>query len=168
MEINALTRVGALLEAHPELEAPLIAFVPAFEKLRNPILRATVAKLATLEQAAKVGGIPLPELLAFLHRTLGQTGPLPEAAAPGTPGLRPPWHQTEAVVAELDATALLATGTHPLALVKQTLASHVAGAIVVVRSDFEPAPLLAQMTKDGYQVACWQEGAGFVTSLRKP
>lgn len=42
MEITPLTKVGALLETHPELAEALIERVPAFAKLRNPILRATV------------------------------------------------------------------------------------------------------------------------------
>ena len=37
------TKVGALLEAYTALEPALIAIAPAFEKLRNPMLRRTVA-----------------------------------------------------------------------------------------------------------------------------
>ena len=64
MQITPETRVGPLLDAHPELEDPLVAFVPAFDKLKNPVLRRTVARFATLEHAARVGGVALPELLA--------------------------------------------------------------------------------------------------------
>jgi hypothetical protein len=169
MEITALTKIGALLEAHPELEQPLIDRVPTFEKLRNPILRATVAKLATLEQAAKVGSIPLPDLLAFLRRQLGQTGVDPTAGGPSSLSETwPPWYRPDAVVAELDAAAMLAQGSHPLAAVKQALASRPPGAIVVVISDFEPAPLLEQLSKEGMLTACVKAGPVFRTCLRRP
>ena len=170
MEISALTRIGALLEAHPELEEPLIGFVPAFAKLRNPILRATVAKLATLEQAAKVGNVALPELITFLRHRLGQDGGVPEPIpAPNrTADTWPAWYRAEAVVAELDAAALLASGGHPLAAVKQALSSKPPGAIVLLKSDFEPAPLLEQMPREGILAACVKEGPVYRTCLRRP
>ena len=48
-----------LLEHCPELEDELLALSPAFAKLKNPILRRTVAKVATLCQAAGTGEIPV-------------------------------------------------------------------------------------------------------------
>jgi hypothetical protein len=50
------TQVGALLEAYPELEARRIELASAFEKLKNPVLRRTVARVATIAQAACVAG----------------------------------------------------------------------------------------------------------------
>ena len=54
-DITAGTKVAALLSAHPELEDLLISMSPAFIKLRNPVLRRSVARVATLRQAAAVG-----------------------------------------------------------------------------------------------------------------
>ena len=53
--ITPETKVGALLDAYPELEAVLIELAPPFRKLKNPVLRRTVARLTSLAQAAKVG-----------------------------------------------------------------------------------------------------------------
>jgi len=61
--IGPETTIGALLEAYPELEDVLVEMAPAFAKLRNPIVRRTVAKVATLEQAAKIGGISLQAMI---------------------------------------------------------------------------------------------------------
>ena len=52
--ISPKTKVGELLDAYPELENVLMAMSPAFEKLKNPILRKTVAKVATLQQVCIV------------------------------------------------------------------------------------------------------------------
>ena len=55
--ITPATKVAELLESWPELEEALVAQAPAFRRLKNPVLRRTVARVATLEQAAGVGGI---------------------------------------------------------------------------------------------------------------
>ncbi|HSM51463.1 MAG TPA: DUF1858 domain-containing protein, partial [Thermoanaerobaculia bacterium] len=68
--ITPQTKVLALLEAYPRLEEVLIGYVPAFQKLKNPILRRTVAKVATLSQAARIGGIAAPDLVRALRRAL--------------------------------------------------------------------------------------------------
>lgn len=172
MEIDARTKVGALLSAHPELEEPLIEFVPAFARLRNPILRATVARLATLEQAARVGGVALPDLVLFLRRRLGQEEEpaAAGAAAPEAATSWPEWFDPQAVVARLDASSLLERGLHPLAQVKKALAAHPAGGIVVVLSDFEPAPLIDQLTREGFLAACRacrEDGRGYETAFRR-
>jgi len=42
-------KVGQLLEIYPEAESLLIEWVLAFKNLQDPVLRRTVAKIATLE-----------------------------------------------------------------------------------------------------------------------
>ena len=54
-DITAGTKVAALLSEHPELEDLLISMSPAFIKLRNPVLRRSVARIATLREATAVG-----------------------------------------------------------------------------------------------------------------
>ena len=52
-----------IINAYPELENELVNYVPAFEKLKNPLLRHTVAKVATLQQAATIGRVFTLEFL---------------------------------------------------------------------------------------------------------
>ena len=169
MDITPNTRVGELLEAHPELEDGLITLVPAFAKLRNPVLRATLAKVATLEHAALVGDIPLPDLIGHLRRALGQAGePMaaPAASAGEATDSWPPWYQAEDVVAELSVAEVLAAGDHPLALSRKLLLGGSPDAIVVLASDFEPAPLLEQVRRQGILAACVRQGSGYRTALK--
>lgn len=72
LAITPATRIGDLLAAHPELEEVLTGMAPAFAKLRNPILRKTVAKVATVEQAARIGGMDLREMVSRLRAAAGQ------------------------------------------------------------------------------------------------
>ena len=44
LPIGPETTIGALLEAYPELEGILVEMAPAFAKLRNPVVRRTVAQ----------------------------------------------------------------------------------------------------------------------------
>ena len=53
--ITPKTKVLELIEAFPQLEDVLIDYVPAFEKLKNPVLRWTVGRITSLQQAAAVG-----------------------------------------------------------------------------------------------------------------
>ena len=58
IEITPSITVHELLEAYPELEDVLIGIAPPFKKLKNPILRRSVAKIATIKHISSVGGVP--------------------------------------------------------------------------------------------------------------
>ena len=60
------------MKSYPELEDVLIAMAPPFKKLKNPVLRRSVAKLATLQQAAAVARIPISQVLNDLRAAVGQ------------------------------------------------------------------------------------------------
>ena len=59
--ISPKTKVGELLDVYPELEPVLMSMSPAFEKLRNPVLRKTVARVATF--AAGIYAAPILDML---------------------------------------------------------------------------------------------------------
>lgn len=70
--ISPKTKVLQLIEAYPQLEDILISHVPTFKKLKNPVLRKTVAKIATLQQAASIGNIEVGDLINILRKEVGQ------------------------------------------------------------------------------------------------
>ncbi len=72
IEITPSTKVNELLDAYPELEDTLIGIAPPFKKLKNPFLRKSVAKVATMKHISVVGGIPLNELISKLRVAVGQ------------------------------------------------------------------------------------------------
>ena len=71
--ISPKTKVGELLDHFPNLESVLMEMSPAFEKLKNPILRKTVARVATLQQVAVVGGLNVNEIVNRLRKEVGQS-----------------------------------------------------------------------------------------------
>lgn len=84
------SRVGDLLERWPHLEAVLIDLSPRYRALKNPVLRRTVAKVATLRQVAAVGGVPLATLIERLREAAGLAPLAVSEAEAGAPGARPP------------------------------------------------------------------------------
>ncbi len=72
LEITPAVTVKDLLDTYPELEDELISMAPPFKKLRNPLLRRSVAKVATIRHIASVAGIPLDELISKIRKAVGQ------------------------------------------------------------------------------------------------
>jgi len=87
MTLDAKTKLAELLKSYPFLLEFLAGWSPKFAKLRNPLLRNTVGKLATLDQVAAMGDIPLDRLLAAIgdevRRLTGETVSGGSAAAGG-------------------------------------------------------------------------------------
>ena len=75
MGINANTKINDLLKEHPFLEDFLVTLSPKFKGLKNPIMRKTIGKVATLGKVAGIGGLDLDDLLAALTKEIDrQTG----------------------------------------------------------------------------------------------
>ena len=66
MEINAKTKIDELLKQYPFLEDFLITLSPKFKGLKNPIMRKTMGKVASLEMAASISGLKLDSLISSL------------------------------------------------------------------------------------------------------
>ena len=167
LDITPDTRVGPLLAAYPELEAVLIEFAPAFKALRNPVLRRTVAQVATLRRAAGVAGVSPRELVTALREAAGlaeaEVATHSEAERTTGPSLaseesRPAWCEESLVRVTLDADALLAAGETPLTRVTQALRDDPDGIVRLV-SSFEPTPLIEALEKAGHRVWGLRRGA---------
>ena len=153
MIISPESKIGDLLDAYPEAEAALIAIAPKFKALSNPVLRRTVAKVATLEQAARVADMPVNELVRSLREALGQDagGMEPESESGAGGGDAPAWIVSGAK-REFNADAMLARGETPVGKVSEALAGMAGGEALLVRSTFQVAPLIDAMKGKGHEV----------------
>lgn len=153
LEITPETRVGKLLDAHPDLEQVLIDAVPAFAKLRSPILRRTVAKVTSLRQAAAVGGIGVADLVNLLRNAAGQGAlELSEAGVGPISSPRPEWCREAAIAETIDIRPLLDSGQQPLGMIMSRLRDLPEGKVLKVLAPFLPAPLIDQAKKEGAEV----------------
>ena len=163
LSIEPGTTVGALLEAYPEAESVLIDLAPAFARLRNPVVRRTVAKVATLEQAAKIGGVSLHTVIEKLRTFTGQSGPGTDSSPSGDDsGGAPDWVAQSRVIEVVDAAAMLERGVHPIGKIREAVSLLGPGEVVVLRAPFRPEPLLDTMRRAGAQVYCESEGQNYV------
>ncbi len=141
--ITPETKVAALLDNYPQLESTLMELAPSFAKLRSPILRKTVAKVTTLRQAAKVGGISLAEMINKLRQAAGISSEnFIEESIDEANGKAPDWFKKSAICKTIDARPILEKGEHPLGLVLNEIRLLQAGQILELITPFLPAPLI--------------------------
>ncbi len=169
-EITMETKVSELLSDYPGMKETLIAINPKFKKLNNPVLRRTLAKVASVKQAAIVGGMDPLELLNRLRESVGQPPVDAEGetvAVSNGSQEKPAWISGEPK-AILDANALLDAQKNPLAEANLALKKIGEGEFVALHSDFKPEPLIEEFQKAGREVYCEQKGENtFVTYVRK-
>jgi uncharacterized protein len=70
MDLTAKTKIDDLLNQYPFLEEFFIAKSPKFKNLKNPIMRKTIGKVATLAKVAAMGELDLNELLEDISREI--------------------------------------------------------------------------------------------------
>lgn len=142
-------KIDDLLNAHPEIEDYLISLVPAFSKLKNPILRNTVGKIATIEQAAKVGEISLPFLINSLNEKLGL---VPESVLSNS---EKPEENIDLnainIVKIIDADSIINQGGSPLGAVMGGLRKINEGEALCLKCSFHPAPLIDKAIEAGFK-----------------
>ncbi|RLE19314.1 MAG: hypothetical protein DRJ14_01085 [Acidobacteria bacterium] len=145
------TKVGSLLDNFPELEPVLMALSPKFEKLKNPVLRKTVAKVATLRQVAKVGAVPLPLLINELRRAAGMEDLELDTVNPADIAV-PSWLNGARPVEAIDIRDDIDAGVQPISIVMKKLNTLNEGEILKVIAPFEPVPLIDLAKKKGFAV----------------
>jgi len=152
-EITPESKLGALIDRYPQLEEVLVTLSPAFKKLRNPVLRRTVAKVASLRQVAKVGDISLAHLVNELRKAVGQDvfeGASVETAVSDTP---PAWFDSSIVEKSFDARPIIEAGRNPMKEFFAILDNTPGGRICRLVTSFLPAPLIG--VARGKQYETW-------------
>lgn len=150
-EITPDTRLAALLEALPELEDTLYELSPAYEKLKNPVLRRTVGRVATLRQVARVGGVPLGRLINTLREAAGLEATAGEGAGGEDEGPAPDWVASGTVKDSLDARPLIEQGEQPVGRVLKALPGLGPEELFLLEAPFLPAPLIDMARDRGYR-----------------
>lgn len=156
--ITPKTRVGELLDAYPQLEPVLMELAPAFRKLKNPVLRKTVGKVATLQQAAALGNIPVTEIINTLRAEVGQEL-FNESNIQGEINFKEPeWFLEDNVTVRFDATKLINDGQNPMQEIFSHLEMTGSGEVFMLSTPFVPAPIIELIQKKGYAHYCHQIG----------
>lgn len=150
--ITPKTKVLQLIETYPQLEDVLIKLVPDFKKLKNPLLRKTVARIASLQQAASIGNIKVGELINILRKEVGQES-ISDISETTYNTNKPTWYDVQKIKQEFDVREMLAQGEHPVNQVISDLNQLPENVIYKLISPFLPAPLIDKATS--LQIQHW-------------
>lgn len=150
--ITPKTRLIEIFDDYPGLEDRLIELVPTFKKLKNPVLRRTVAKIATVQQAAAIAQIEVNKLVNMLRTEAGQElenlDHNPENYQLNFD--RPVWMDENRIKEVLDLGPMLEAGEHPVHQVISDLKKLKKGEIFQIQAPFLPAPLIDKGSSLGF------------------
>ncbi|MBZ5659500.1 MAG: DUF1858 domain-containing protein [Acidobacteriia bacterium] len=148
------TKVAVLLDHFPELEDVLIGLAPPFRKLKNPILRKSVARVASLRQAAAAARMDVRDLVNRLRASVGQENLPGEAASADAVSYfspRPEWFDPSRIVASIDEQ-MSDPNKMPVVTLLQRAATLKPGEMLELITTFLPAPGIDILRKKGLQV----------------
>lgn len=166
--ISPKTKVGELLDAFPHLENVLLELSPSFAKLKNPILRKTVARVASLQQAAIVGGLKVDELVNRLRKEAGQEemhGDVEGGSYISTE--KPTWFNESKIKQRFDASPVINSGGSPMSQILNMVQSLNSGEIMELKTPFVPAPVIDLLKGKGYQVFSIEKGSEVFSYILK-
>jgi uncharacterized protein (DUF2249 family) len=166
MVIRATDRVDRVLARDERLLEVFISVSPAFVRLRSPVLRRTMTRLVTVEQAARIVGIAPDHLLARLNLAADphvapdkvpseSASDMPPGA--GTPEAgplpMPPLLREldrERIV-DLDVREDLRAGREPFSRIMQARRSLAPAQVLRVHAIFDPVPLYQVLARQGLE-----------------
>jgi len=147
------TKIRELIEAYPHLEEILVEMAPAFRKLKNPVLRRTIARVTSLSQAAIIGNIDVSDMVNQLRQAVGQEpSELANNKKHEMMDKQSAWFKTEMITETIDARPMLEAGQHPVNEVFGSLSRLNEGEILMLVTGFIPMPLVDKARDKGYQV----------------
>lgn len=150
LDITPQTIVGDLLKNYPQLEDKLIEIAPVFKKLKNPVLRRTVAKVTSLKQAAAVGNVSLSKLINELRKEVGLDNTSVNEQTEEAAKIKPFWVTEYKVMKEYDAREDLENGIQPAAKVTKDILQLNENEKYVLITPFIPAPLIEIMENKNF------------------
>ena len=167
VNITPDTKVAELLKDYPDLEGTILQFSPSFAALKNPVLRRTVARVTSLQQAAKVANVDIVEMVNALRAAAGLSS-LEENFCPGSDNSGVPVSSeapTTPVTHTLDVRPIIAAGDHPKNAVVVEAAKLSPGECMELISPFPPIPLIELLQKKGYKVTMLAPEKGVVRTF---
>ena len=178
-------RVSDVIARDEALVDVFVRAAPHFSKLRNRAMRRVMARLITVEQAARTAGIAPEKLVSDLNSALGFAeradaassraaandlvtgGAVPGPGGRGQPAgggseeadAASPRRPAGAPVREVDVREDLRAGNEPFSKIMAAVAALGDGAILRLRTTFEPVPLFTVLGKRGFVHESEEHGA---------
>jgi len=152
IELTPETKVHDLLDAYPELEDALIKIAPPFKKLKNPFLRKTVAKVATVKHISSVGNVPLNELLNKIRVAIGQETKIDSYDDENYFMDQPDWFSENKIALSITEDKVEEKDKMTLVIILEKAREVQKGSIIELITSFLPAPGIDILKSKGYSV----------------
>lgn len=151
--ISPQDRVSDVLARDETLVDVFVRQAPHFAKLRNRAMRRIMARLITVEQAARTANIPVDLLVRELNAALGIEGDCPPQSLVrmkdrSSDDARQ--HPASASVVDLDVREDLRSGREPFSRIMSAVAALRDDHVLRLRTTFEPVPLFNVLGKRGF------------------
>lgn len=157
MEIDLQTKIADLLKFYPDLEDTLLELSPAFAKLRNPILRRTVVKVTSIQQAAKIAGISPSVMVQTLRKAAGlATVDSIETYENNQQEPMPEWFDETKITTRFDASPIINAGESPMQEILRLSKELQEGVIMELTAPFRPEPIIDILKSKGFKA--WSNG----------
>ncbi len=171
MKIGPGTKISKLIDENIDTIEVIASINKHFRKLKNPILRKTLARRVTIAEAAKIGGVPVGVMIEKLKAIGFETdedfhGATDEKENNRLIKNKIPMKKEKIV--ELDVRPILAGGVDPFKAIMEKLKTMNDDETLRIVNTFEPIPLLNILKKKGYVYETERPEAGVVhTYLEK-
>ncbi len=152
IEITPSTKVNDLLDVYPELEETLIGIAPPFKKLKNPMIRKSVARVATIKHISSVGNVPLNELINKLREAIGQPATNDFYEDENYFSNQPDWFSADKISLSVNEEKIEDKDKMTLVTILQEARNVKKGEIIELITTFLPAPGIDIMKSKGYSV----------------
>jgi uncharacterized protein (DUF2249 family) len=152
LPVSPHDKLSDVLARDESLVEVFVRAAPHFSKLRNRAMRRVMARLVTVEQAARTANIPPERLVRDLNAALGLVDDRPTIDVSAiAPNVAPSdeRHPETAPVVELDVRDDLRHGREPFSRIMSAVAALRDDEVLHLRAIFEPAPLFAVLGKRG-------------------
>lgn len=150
MLINADTKISELIKANPASIDAIAEINKHFRKLKNPILRKTLARRVTIRDAAKIGGVEVGVFFNKLSKIGFEIGAEDTAIPSKTKAKASDSLATSGQITDLDVRDNIAEGNDPFKIIMAAIKKLPDGEVLRVINIFEPIPLINVLKEKGY------------------
>lgn len=154
--INKEIKISQLLNKYPQTLEVLLRISPHFGKLNNAILRRTLAKRVTVEQAAAIAGVDLLYMLKELNEAIDgnieDNNIITEENKMEKPKEKPEIIKTteQSKFLTFDVRPIIDSGADPFLQIMEKVKTLKDDEILVIINSFEPAPLYTVLGNKGF------------------
>lgn len=155
LDINLQTKVAEMLDHYPQLEEILLELSPSFAKLKNPILRKTIARVATLKQISEIAGLDPGEIISTLRKGANLCPANTDISQSDNLTPKPEWVNENTIIETFDVCSILDEGKSPMKQIIDKAQSLQTEQILKLVTPFVPTPIIDILQTKAY--VCWSK-----------